>query len=336
MYRNWTRLQHPTRLKFIDKDDQTGTLTVEPLERGFGHTIGNALKRVLLTSFSGMAITSVIIDGVLPTSTTIPNVVDDLQDVLLNIKGIVIASDNNAPVTLTLTTSGAGTFTAGHINCPDGVTVLNPDHYIATVTDVGALQILMTVEIGMGYVAAYTRQDIKEPNTLWLDTSFSPVKTVKHSSSSARIGDRTDYDKLELEITTNGVLAPITALKEAVKTLTEQLNVFINFDESQFVIEAEPVTETTWDRNLFIKVIDFELSVRGYNALESANIKYVGDLVHLKLTELQKMPKVGRKTVSEIEGVLTSHGLKFGMTIDDWPPEDVDELARKYALEAVG
>jgi DNA-directed RNA polymerase subunit alpha len=334
MYRHWAKIQQPTRLTFTDKDDQTGTLTVEPLERGFGHTIGNTLRRVLLSSFSGMAITSVRIGGVLPTSTAILNVEDDQQDVLLNIKGIVVASDDNVPVTLTLTTSGTGAVTAGQIDCPGGVTILNPDHYIATVTEGEKLHVSLTAETGTGYIPAYSRQEQKESELIWLDASFSPVKTVKYNSSSARIGDRTDYDKLELEITTNGVLAPITALKEAVRILTEQLAVFINFDESQFVVEAEPVPEATWDRSLFIKVIDFELSVRGYNALESANIIYMGDLVHLKARDLKKIPNVGHKTISELEGVLAEYGLKFGIKIDGWPPEDADELSRKYAIGA--
>jgi DNA-directed RNA polymerase subunit alpha len=324
MQRNWRSLIHP---KGIDIDETThtpmyGEFTCQPLERGFGTTLGNALRRILLSSIQGAAIVSVRIDGVLHEFSTIPGIKEDVTDIMLNLKGVRLKLHQDGPRTIHIDTSREGLIKAGDIITDETVEVLNPDHYIATLTGKGSLKAEMVVKMGKGYVPAQKEKDPEQPEgTINIDAIFSPIKKVNYTVTYARVGQVADYDKLILEIWTDGSVLPDDALAYAAKILKEQLDVFINFPEvgtGEQTPEAAPTSEDPNDI-LLRHVDDLELSVRSANCLKNAGINLIGELVGKTEAEMLKTKNFGRKSLNEIKEILAESGLSFGMKLD-FPP----------------
>ncbi len=323
MQRNWSSLIRPKR---VDVDETThtryyGEFTIQPLERGFGITLGNSLRRVLLSSIQGAAITSVKIDGVLHEFSTIPGVKEDVTDIILNLKGVrfKLGASDTKIVRLNITRPGA--ITAQDFETDGSIEVLNPDHYIATLSGDGALKAEMVVKMGKGYMAAKKELDPDQPEgTINIDAIFSPIKKVNYVVSHARVGQITDYDKLVLEVWTDGSLNPGDAIAYAAKILKQQLDVFINFEE----VDEEVVVEKEDERGnvneiLMRSVEDLELSVRSANCLKNAGINTIGELVQKTEAEMLKTKNFGRKSLSEIKDILNEYGLVFGMKLDIEP-----------------
>ncbi|MBF0185890.1 MAG: DNA-directed RNA polymerase subunit alpha [Magnetococcales bacterium] len=328
MYRNWTSLIKPSRVEFIGGEDpkRKATVIIEPLERGFGTTIGHALRRVLISSLEGSAISAVEIEGVSHEATSISGVQEDVADILLNLKGVVIRQASNEPQIISLMSDQVGVVTAGAITGGNGIQIMNPDHPIATINAGGRLSMVMTVTTGKGYVPAVPDTQ-SASHAIPLDCSFNPVKSVSCHVSNARIGQQTDYDKLALEIETNGVLSPEEAVELAAKILREQLGVFVNFVEELPV--QEPVADNSeWFPGLFVKIDDLEFSVRASKVLRETGAVYVGDLVQMDPKSLLKMPNFGRKSLDEVNAVLTGMGLELGLKLERWPPEDIERRSR--------
>lgn len=322
--RNWRDLIRPKSLVEEDREAHTefyGKFVCEPLERGFGITIGNSLRRVLLSSLQGAAATAVRIDGALHEFTTIDDVKEDVTDVILNLKEVVFQSNQAKRYTLRIEKEGPGTVTAGDIQVSDGVRVLNPNQHIATVSKGGKFSAELVVSVGRGYVPAERN---KEPNMAigWIpiDSLFSPVRKVNYTVTNARVGQITDYDKLTLEVWTNGAVRPRDAVAYAAKILKEQLQIFINFQEEDESIAVPTSTrEEPLNENLFKSVEEFELSVRSANCLQNANIQYIGELVQKTEADLLKTKNFGRKSLKEIKDKLAELGLTLGMHIENWP-----------------
>jgi len=322
--RNWRDLIRPKSLVEEDRDAHTdfyGKFVCEPLERGFGITIGNSLRRVLLSSLQGAASTAVRIDGALHEFTTIDDVKEDVTDVILNLKEVVFASTQAKRYNLHLEKQGPGVVTAGDIQVTEGVRVLNPLQPIATVSKGGKLSMELVVGVGRGYVPAERN---KEPNMAigWIpiDSLFSPVRKVNYTVTNARVGQITDYDKLTLEVWTNGAVKPRDAVAYAAKILKEQLQIFINFqEEDESVAVPTSNREEPLNENLFKSVEEFELSVRSANCLQNANIQYIGELVQKTEADLLKTKNFGRKSLKEIKDKLAELGLTLGMHIENWP-----------------
>lgn len=323
MQRNWSSLIRPKR---VDVDETThtryyGEFTIQPLERGFGITLGNSLRRVLLSSIQGAAITSVKIDGVLHEFSTIPGVKEDVTDIILNLKGVrfKLGASDTKIVRLNITRPGA--ITAKDFETDGSIEVLNPDHYIATLSGDGALNAEMVVKMGKGYMAAKKELDPDQPEgTINIDAIYSPIKKVNYVVSHARVGQITDYDKLVLEVWTDGSLNPGDAIAYAAKILKQQLDVFINFEE----VDEEVVVEKEDERGnvneiLMRSVEDLELSVRSANCLKNAGINTIGELVQKTEAEMLKTKNFGRKSLSEIKDILNEYGLVFGMKLDIEP-----------------
>ncbi len=323
MQRNWSSLIRPKR---VDVDETThtryyGEFTIQPLERGFGITLGNSLRRVLLSSIQGAAITSVKIDGVLHEFSTIPGVKEDVTDIILNLKGVrfKLGASDTKIVRLNITRPGA--ITAKDFETDGSIEVLNPDHYIATLSGDGALNAEMVVKMGKGYMAAKKELDPDQPEgTINIDAIFSPIKKVNYVVSHARVGQITDYDKLVLEVWTDGSLNPGDAIAYAAKILKQQLDVFINFEE----VDEEVVVEKEDERGnvneiLMRSVEDLELSVRSANCLKNSGINTIGELVQKTEAEMLKTKNFGRKSLSEIKDILNEYGLVFGMKLDIEP-----------------
>jgi DNA-directed RNA polymerase subunit alpha len=332
MERNWRELIRPSRLE-VDGKTHTGyfgKFSCEPLERGFGHTIGNALRRILISSLQGAAITNVRIDGVLHEFSTIPGVLEDVSDIILNLKGVRIRFLGFEPATLTISMSGEGPVTAGDIICPPDAEVLNPDHRIATLGPEGNLQAELTVKTGKGYVTADRNKNPDDPiGVIALDAAFSPITKVNYVVTQARVGQITDYDKLTLEVYTNGAVKPEDAVAYAAKILKEQLNIFINFPEEPEPLPEVEEEEEPLNDNLFRTVDELELSVRSANCLKNANIKYIGELVQRSESEMLKTKNFGRKSLNEIKEMLTEMGLELGMTLDSFPEREELEARNK-------
>lgn len=302
-------------------------IVIEPLERGFGHTMGNALRRVLLSSMPGAAIVEAEIEGVLHEYTSIDGVQEDVVEILLNLKGVAIRMHSRDRVELVLHRNGPGPVTAGDIVTDHDVEVVNPKHVIANLTSNGELKMMLTIERGRGYRAAVTQQDPEEQTTgigrLRLDASFSPVRRVTYTVESARVEQRTDLDKLVLDLETNGTIDPEEAIRRAATILQQQLAVFVDLEsesESVSVIEEDEV-----DPILLRPVDDLELTVRSANCLKAENIYYIGDLVQRTEVELLKTPNLGKKSLTEIKDVLASNGLSLGMRLENWPPPGLHE-----------
>ena len=321
--RNWRDLIRP---RALDKEFDTltptyGKFTCEPLERGFGITIGNSLRRVLLSSLQGAAITAVRIDGALHEFTTLPGVVEDVTDIILNLKEVLIKMTDAGPRSIRLEKRGEGPVTAADINCPDGVYILNPRHHIATLAGDAKLGIELTVQMGRGYIPAErNKAAVTTVETIPIDSLFSPVRKVNYTVTNARVGQQTDYDKLTLEVWTDGSVAPDDAVAYAAKILKDQLTIFINFEE---LPEPEEETEADEDlkafnENLNRPVEELELSVRSANCLQNANIRYIGQLVQKTEAEMLKTKNFGRKSLKEIKEILSSMGLSLGMKIEGW------------------
>ncbi|HEX6008072.1 MAG TPA: DNA-directed RNA polymerase subunit alpha [Burkholderiales bacterium] len=303
-------------------------LTMEPFERGYGHTLGNALRRTLLSSMPGYAPTEVKISGVLHEYSTLDGVQEDVVDILLNLKGIVLKLHNRDEATLNLKKSGEGVVTAGDIESTHDVEIVNPDHVIAHLASGGKLDMQIKVEQGRGYIAATTRRSIDEEGrnvgSILLDASFSPVRRVSYSVESARVEQRTDLDKLIMDIETNGAIDPEEAVRYAARVLVEQLSVFADLKGMPTQIEEKKATQI--DPILLRPVDDLELTVRSANCLKAENIYYIGDLIQRTETELLKTPNLGRKSLNEIKEVLASRGLTLGMKLENWPPAGLEKV----------
>jgi DNA-directed RNA polymerase subunit alpha len=303
-------------------------LTMEPFERGYGHTLGNALRRTLLSSMPGYAATEVRISGVLHEYSTLDGVQEDVVDILLNLKGIVLKLHNRDEVLLNLKKSGEGVVTAGDVETTHDVEIVNPDHVIAHLAAGGKLDMQIKVEQGRGYIAATTRRTAEEEGrnvgAILLDASFSPVRRVSYSVESARVEQRTDLDKLIMDIETNGAIDPEEAVRYAARILVEQLSVFADLKGMPTQIEEKKATQI--DPILLRPVDDLELTVRSANCLKAENIYYIGDLIQRSETELLKTPNLGRKSLNEIKEVLASRGLTLGMKLENWPPAGLEKV----------
>jgi len=302
-------------------------VTMEPFERGYGHTLGNALRRVLLSSMPGYAATEVQIAGVLHEYSTIEGVQEDVVDILLNLKGVVLKLHNRDEAVLTLKKKGEGAVTAGDIETTHDVEVVNPQHIIAHIAPGGKLEMQIKVEKGRGYAPGNTRVVVDESKgigSIIIDASFSPVRRVSYAVESARVEQRTDLDKLIIDIETNGVIEPEEAIRYAARILVEQLSVFAALEGTAPTIEEKRSPQV--DPLLLRPVDDLELTVRSANCLKAENIYYIGDLIQRTETELLKTPNLGRKSLNEIKEVLASRGLTLGMKLDNWPPAGLESL----------
>ena len=328
MYRNWQTLIKPKGLG-VEEESLTPTharFHVEPLERGFGITIGNSLRRVLLSSLQGAAITAVRIKGVLHEFSTLPGVREDVTDVILNIKEILVRLHSDGPEILRLKVNKARVVKASDIQTNPQVEILNPNHPIATLSDDGELEIEMVVKRGRGYVPAErNREEGESIGTIPIDAIFSPIRKVNYTVTHARVGQITDYDRLTLEVWTNGSLTPADAVGHAAKIIKDQIGVFINFEEGEAVPRPQEEEEKSkLNENLFKSVDELELSVRSANCLKNADIRYIGDLVQKTEAEMLKTKNFGRKSLNEIKEILTEMGLGLGMKLENWPPPEVE------------
>jgi DNA-directed RNA polymerase subunit alpha len=337
-YKSWKDLIRPKRLE-VEKDTLTlfyGKFVAEPFERGFGITIGNSLRRILLSSLQGAAITSVKIDGVLHEFSTIPGVKEDVTEVILNLKEVRLKLHTEGPKIIRVKTEGPKVLKAGDIQTGDAVEILNPDHYIATLSRDSKLSMEMMVKMGRGYIPAERNKEENQPiGTIPMDAIFSPIKKVNYTVTNARVGQITDYDKLTLELWTDGSLNPEEAVAHAAKILKEQLSIFIIFEEEEEE-EEESATEQTesekLNENLFRSVDELELSVRSANCLKHANIKLIGDLVQKTEAEILATKNFGRKSLNEIKEILSDMGLSLGMKLDSWPPKKEEEEMESGAV----
>jgi DNA-directed RNA polymerase subunit alpha len=333
MYRNWETL---IKAKAMEIEEETlsptyGRFHVEPLERGFGITIGNSLRRILLSSLQGAAITAVRMKGVLHEFSTIYGVREDVTDVILNIKELLVKLHSDGPETLHLKANKPGVVRAQDIQTGSNVEILNPDHVIATLSEDGELDMELVVQRGRGYVPAERNREEGQPiGTIPIDALFSPIRKVNYTVTHSRVGQITDYDRLTLEIWTNGNVTPPDALGYAAKILKEQLSVFINFDEEEIIPKSPEVQESAkLNENLFKSVDELELSVRSANCLKNADIRYIGDLVQKSETEMLKTKNFGRKSLNEIKEILSEMGLSLGMKLDNWPPPELEPKNKK-------
>jgi DNA-directed RNA polymerase subunit alpha len=303
-------------------------ISMEPFERGYGHTLGNALRRILLSSMPGYAITQVKIEGVVHEYSTIDGVQEDVVDILLNLKGIALKLHNRSEATLILSKKGEGVVTAADIETGHDAEIVNPDHVIAHITKGGKLDIEIKIEQGRGYQPVTARriaEDERSIGTILLDASFSPVRRVSYAVESARVEQRTDLDKLVVDIETNGVVDPEEAIRYAARILVDQLSVFAELKGTPAEIEAPRAPQV--DPILLRPVDDLELTVRSANCLKAENIYYIGDLIQRTENELLKTPNLGRKSLNEIKDVLASKGLTLGMKLENWPPVGLGERA---------
>ncbi len=330
--KNWQDLIKPSKLN-IEAGDEPGravTIVAEPLERGFGLTLGNALRRVLLSSLQGGAITSVQIDGVLHEFSSIPGVREDVTDIILNIKSLALRVHGEGAKRMTLKASGPCEVVASKIETGHDIEIMDPDHHICTLDKGAKINMEMTVEIGKGYVrAAQNRGEDAPIGLIPVDALFSPVNKVAYNVKNARVGQVTDYDKLSMSVETNGAVSPEDAVALAARILQDQLQMFINFEEPYSAVADEQQPEPALNPNLLRKVDELELSVRSANCLKNDNIVYIGDLVQRTEQEMLRTPNFGRKSLNEIKEVLTQMGLYLGMEILNWPPENVDDLASR-------
>ncbi len=335
MQKNWRSLMRSKRIE-VDEKTHTqfyGEFTCQPLERGFGITLGNSLRRVLLSSIQGAAIVSVKIDGVLHEYSTIPGVKDDTTDLILNLKGIRLKLYEDGPRVVHIDASREGVITAGDIITDATVEIMNPDHYITTLSADAVFKVEMVVKMGRSYVPAKKERDLDQPEgTINIDTLFSPIKKVNYTVTHARVGQVTDYDRLIIEVWTDGSILPEDAIAYSAKILKEQLNVFINFEEEEEEQEEHKEIEEKEkiNDNLHRSVDELELSVRSANCLKNAGITLIGELVQKTETEMLKTKNFGRKSLSEIKEILTEMGLGLGMKVDfTLPVKDDEEEAKE-------
>jgi len=307
-------------------------VTLEPLERGFGHTLGNALRRILLSSMPGCAVTEVEIEGVLHEYSTIEGVQEDVIDILLNLKGLAVVMHGREQTTLTLSKKGPGVVTAADIQLDHEVEIRNPEHVIAHLHSGGQLKMQIKVERGRGYVPADSRESEEETRSigrLQLDASFTPVRRVAYNVEATRVEQRTDLDKLIIDLETNGTIDPEEAIRRAATILHEQLSVFVELKDREPVAQAGQGSEPV-DPILLRPVDDLELTVRSANCLKAENIYYIGDLVQRTEVELLKTPNLGKKSLTEIKDVLASRGLSLGLRLESWPPASLKNEGRAH------
>ena len=324
----------PRVIKVDEKSQTRALVTLEPLERGFGHTLGNALRRILLSSMPGCAVTEVEIDGVLHEYSAIEGVQEDVIEILLNLKGVALVMNGKDEAELTLTASGAGVVTAGDIQTDHDIEIRNPEHVICTVTGDQPLMIRVVAQRGRGYSPADSRADSDEETRsigrLQLDASFSPIRRVSYVVDSARVEQRTDLDKLVIDLETNGTIGPEEAIRRAATILQQQLAVFVDLEGQTQAAAAEAADEV--DPILLRPVDDLELTVRSANCLKAENIYYIGDLVQRTEVELLKTPNLGKKSLTEIKDVLASRGLSLGMRLENWPPASLKDDERLLSV----
>jgi DNA-directed RNA polymerase subunit alpha len=330
--KNWQSLIRPSKLEVESGHDpnRVATVVAEPLERGFGMTLGNALRRILLSSLQGAAVTAVQIDGVLHEFSSIPGVREDVTDIVLNIKQLALRMHGDGPRRMSLSATGPGEVTAGQIATGHDIEILNPDLVLCTLDDGVKLGMEFTVQSGKGYVpAAENRPEDAPIGLIPVDAIYSPVRRVAYRVEPTRVGQVTNYDRLLLTVETDGTVGPEDAVALAARILQDQLQLFINFEEPRQVSAEAQRDDLPFNRNLLRKVDELELSVRSANCLKNDNIVYIGDLVQKTEQEMLRTPNFGRKSLNEIKEVLGSMGLGLGMTIPGWPPENIEDLAKK-------
>ncbi len=331
--KNWQELIRPNKLEVQPGDDpkRVATVVAEPLERGFGMTLGNSIRRVLLSSLQGAAITAVQIDGVLHEFSSIPGVREDVTEIVLNIKDIAIRMHADGPKRMVLKKSGPGAVTAGDIATVGDVQILNPGMVICTLDEGAEIRMEFTVNTGKGYVPADRNRGEDSPIGLVpVDALYSPVRKVSYRVENTREGQILDYDKLTMTIETNGALTPEDALAYSARILQDQLNVFVNFEEPKRQEASPAIPELAFNPALLKKVDELELSVRSANCLKNDNITYIGDLIQKSEGEMLRTPNFGRKSLNEIKEVLAQMGLHLGMEVTGWPPENIEELAKRF------
>ncbi len=334
--KNWQELIRPNKIDVKPGGDEKtqASIVAEPLERGYGMTLGNSLRRVLLSSLQGTAVTAIQIDGVLHEFSSIPGVREDVTDIVLNIKSLALKMHAEGPKRLTLKKTGPGQVTAADIGEHADIEVLNPELAICTLDDGAEISFEMTVNNGKGYVAAdRNRPDDAPIGLIPIDALYSPVTSVAYKVENTREGQVLDYDKLTMDVETDGSIAPDDAVAFAARILQDQLQLFINFEEPRQPVMREEEAEPEFNRNLLRKVDELELSVRSANCLKNDNIVYIGDLIQKTEAEMLRTPNFGRKSLNEIKEVLTAMGLKLGMDVPEWPPENIEEMAKKLETE---
>jgi DNA-directed RNA polymerase subunit alpha len=330
--KNWQDLIKPQRLDVQPgrRPDREAVIVVEPLERGFGITLGNALRRVLLSSLQGAAITAIQIEGVLHEFSTIAGVREDVTDIVLNLKALGLRMHSDTPKRVQLKAEGPCIVTAGMIETSSDIEIMDHDHVICHVDKGGKLAMEMTVQAGKGYIPASMLKAEDAPiGLIAVDAIYSPVRKVAYKVDNARVGQQTDYDRLTIQVETDGSVGPDDAVGLAARIIQDQLSLFVNFDEPHLAQPMERRPELPFNPNLLRKVDELELSVRSANCLKNDNIVYIGDLVQKTEAEMLRTPNFGRKSLNEIKEVLTHMGLHLGMEVTGWPPENVEELARK-------
>ncbi|WP_375262767.1 DNA-directed RNA polymerase subunit alpha [Palleronia sp.] len=333
LHKNWQELIKPQQLEIKPGNDpqRQATVIAEPLERGFGLTLGNALRRVLMSSLQGAAISTVQIDNVLHEFSSIAGVREDVTDVILNLKGVAIKMEVEGPKRVSISAKGPMVVKAGDISVSQGIEVLNKDHVICHLDDGADLFIEMTVNTGKGYVSADKNRPEDAPIGLMpIDAIYSPIRKVSYDVQPTREGQVLDYDKLTLKVETDGSLSAEDAVAYAARILQDQLGIFVNFDEPDQGGAASDDDGLEFNPLLLKKVDELELSVRSANCLKNDNIVYIGDLIQKTEAEMLRTPNFGRKSLNEIKEVLSGMGLHLGMDVEEWPPENIEDLAKKY------
>ena len=331
--RNWNELIRPEKPQIETGNDPSrkARIVAEPLERGFGVTLGNSLRRVLLSSLQGAAVTAIQIDGVVHEFSSIEGVREDVVDIVLNIKQLALRMHAEGPKRMTLRATGPGPVTASQIEAPSDIEILNGDHVLATLDEGANLRIEFTVNTGKGYRPAEENRPEDAPiGLIAVDSLFSPVKRVAYRVEPTREGQRLDRDKLVLEVETNGAVGPVDAVAYAARILQDQLQIFITFEEPKKKSEGEAKPDLPFNPALLKKVDELELSVRSANCLKNDNIVYIGDLIQKTEAEMLRTPNFGRKSLNEIKEVLAGMGLHLGMDVPNWPPENIEDLAKKF------
>ncbi|MEC7301662.1 MAG: DNA-directed RNA polymerase subunit alpha [Pseudomonadota bacterium] len=330
--KNWQALIKPNKLNVeggVDPE-RSATIVAEPLERGFGLTLGNALRRVLLSSLQGAAVTAIQIEGVLHEFSSLPEVREDVTNIILNIKSLALRMHGEGPKKMQLSVNGPCEVTAEMIETGHDIEVMNRDLVICTLDKGAKFNMELTVDTGKGYVAAANNRPADAPvGLIPVDSVFSPVRKATYKVENTRVGQVTDYDKLSVSLETNGTVTPEDAVALAARILQDQLQLFINFEEPTARAEEDRPSELPFNKNLLRKVDELELSVRSANCLKNDNIVYIGDLVQKTEAEMLRTPNFGRKSLNEIKEVLTQMGLHLGMEIPTWPPENIEELAKR-------
>ncbi len=330
--KNWQELIKPSKLQIEPGANplRNATCIAEPLERGFGMTLGNSLRRVLLSSLQGAAVTAIQIEGVLHEFSSVPGVREDVTDIILNVKTMGLRMHGEGPKRMTLRATGPCEVTAAMIEPGHDIEIMDPELVLCTLDNGAVLNMELTVNTGKGYVAASQNRAEDTPiGLIPVDAIFSPVRKVAYKVDNTRVGQTTDYDRLTLTIETNGAVTPDDAVALAARILQDQLQLFINFEEPQAAGEEDKRDELPFNMNLLRKVDELELSVRSANCLKNDNIIYIGDLVQKTESEMLRTPNFGRKSLNEIKEVLSQMGLHLGMEIPNWPPENIEDLAKK-------